>query len=79
MNIQSTDCVLSGHGNEETLKHLFFECEFVQSFWTVLHIVWDLSLLVVEMIENQRKTISIWLLHGVYHPGNMVHLNTPKW
>jgi hypothetical protein len=54
-HIPSVNCVLCNHDSEETLKHLFFECEFAQSCWTALHIVWDLSLSVLEMIEQQKR------------------------
>jgi hypothetical protein len=53
-HIPSVHCVLCNHDSEETLKHLFFECEFAQSYWTA-HIVWDLSLPVLEMIEQQKR------------------------
>jgi hypothetical protein len=54
-NIPSVNFVLCSHDCEETLKHLFFECEFAQTCWAALHIVWGLSLLVLEMIEQQRR------------------------
>jgi hypothetical protein len=54
-HIPSVNCVLCNHDSEETLKHLFFECEFAQSCWMALHIVWDLSLSVLEMIEQQKR------------------------
>jgi membrane-bound metal-dependent hydrolase YbcI (DUF457 family) len=40
---------------EETLKHLFFECEFAQMCWSGLNIIWGLSLPVVEMIEDGHR------------------------
>jgi hypothetical protein len=46
---------MCNHGCEETVKHLFFECEFAESCWTALHIVWDLSLPVLEMNEQQKR------------------------
>jgi hypothetical protein len=57
-NIPSTNCMLCSHIEEETLHHLFFGCEFAQSCWTTLHIVWDLSLSVVSMMEHQRNQFS---------------------
>jgi hypothetical protein len=57
-NIPSTNCVLSSNDLEETQKHLFFEYDSRSLCWTTLHIVWDLSLPVVDMIE-QQKTGSI--------------------
>jgi hypothetical protein len=54
-NIPLVNCVLCNHGCEETLKHLFFQCEFAESCWTALHIVWDLSLPVLKMIEQQKR------------------------
>jgi hypothetical protein len=43
-NIPTVECVMCSSGAEETLKHLFFECQFAQLCWTSLHIIWDLSL-----------------------------------
>jgi hypothetical protein len=37
---------------EETIKHLIFECEFVQTCCTSLHIIWDLALSPTEMVEH---------------------------
>jgi hypothetical protein len=54
-NIPSTDCVLCSHNVEETLHHLFFGREFVQSCWTSLHIIWDIFISVVSMIEQQKN------------------------
>jgi hypothetical protein len=51
-NIPIVSCVLCSHGIEETVKHLIFECEFAQLCWTSLHIIWDLSLPVTEMIQE---------------------------
>jgi hypothetical protein len=51
-NILIVRCIMC---REETLKHLFFECEFAQSCWTALHIVWDLSLSVLDMVEEHRR------------------------
>jgi hypothetical protein len=39
MNFQSVNCVLCSQGAEETLKHLFFKCEFAQSCWTTLRVL----------------------------------------
>jgi hypothetical protein len=38
-NAPSADYIMCSHGIEETLKHLFFDCEFAQICWTSLHIV----------------------------------------
>jgi hypothetical protein len=54
-NAPSADYIMCSHGIEETLKHLFFDCEFAQICWTSLHIVWDLSLPVTEMIEDGKQ------------------------
>jgi hypothetical protein len=53
-NIPTVSCVLCSCGIDETVKHLIFECEFAQLCWTLLHIIWDLSLPVIEMIEEQK-------------------------
>jgi hypothetical protein len=52
--LQSTSCVMCSQHVEETLHHLFFECEFAQMCWTTLHQVWDLNLPVVEMIKDGK-------------------------
>jgi hypothetical protein len=51
LTIPCVNYVLCSHGQEETLQHLFFECEFSQFCWSVLHIVWNLSLSVMDMIK----------------------------
>jgi hypothetical protein len=57
-HLQSTTFVMCSHNVEETMHHLFFECEFAQMCWTALHHVWDLSLPVVEMIEDGKRQFS---------------------
>jgi hypothetical protein len=57
-NIPTVSCVMCSHGIEETIKHLFFDCEYAQTCWTALHLVLDLSLPVVEMIEAGRRHFS---------------------
>jgi hypothetical protein len=37
------------------MKHLFFECEFAQLYWASLHVIWDLSLSVPELIEDGKR------------------------
>jgi hypothetical protein len=37
------------------MKHLFFECEFAQACWTAIQIIWDLSLPVADMVQEQRS------------------------
>jgi hypothetical protein len=54
-NVPSVDCVMCSHGMEETMKHLFFDCEFVQLCWALLHFIWDLSLPVIDMIEDGKR------------------------
>jgi hypothetical protein len=53
--VPSTKCVMCSHEEEETQKHLFYDCEFSQMCWASLHIVWDLSLEVVDMIEDGKR------------------------
>jgi hypothetical protein len=53
-NIPTVNCVLCSHGIEETIKHLILECEFAYMCWTSLHIIWDLSLPVIEMIQEHK-------------------------
>jgi hypothetical protein len=61
------------------LKHLFFECEFAQCYWTSLHIVWDLTLVVDEMIAaSEQTTIQEQLLYGSPHSGSLGHLDSQK-
>jgi hypothetical protein len=53
-NIPTVECVICSSGAEETLKHLFFECQFAQLCWTSLHIIWNLSLPVLEMVVDGK-------------------------
>lgn len=48
-------CVLCPSGMEETLVHLFLTCAFSQACWRELGIVWNLSLLVPNMILDARQ------------------------
>jgi hypothetical protein len=57
--LPSTDSVMCNHRVEETLHQKFFECEFAQMCWAALHQVWNLSLAVVEMIEDGSHNDSI--------------------
>jgi hypothetical protein len=61
---------MCSNGSEETLKHLFFECEFVQSCWTTLHIVWDLSTN-FRYGGRTEEAFPIQLLYGSYHAGSI--------
>jgi hypothetical protein len=84
--------VLCSHGQEETLQHLFFECEFLQSCWSALHIVWNLSLSLMDMIKQQHSqfpyscymeviilgTWAIWIhRNGIIFNGEQISL--PRW
>jgi hypothetical protein len=40
---------------EETMKHLFFDCEFAEPCWASLHFIWDLSLMTTDMIEDGKR------------------------
>jgi hypothetical protein len=37
-------CVMCDSGEEETIDHLFFDCEFAKECWAIIHIDWDMSL-----------------------------------
>jgi hypothetical protein len=54
-NVPSVECVMCTHAMEETLKHLFFDCEFAQLCWASLHFIWDLSLPTIAMIKDGRR------------------------
>jgi hypothetical protein len=50
---------MCSHVEEETQTHLFYDCEFAQMCWASLHIVWDLSLEVVDMIEDGKRQFQL--------------------
>jgi hypothetical protein len=74
---------MCNHDIEETLHHLFFECEFTQ---TALHQIWDLSLSMVELIEDGKRhfthscfmevtMIASWAIW--IHHNNLIFNNVP--
>lgn len=56
--LDSYDCVLCAGHHLESLKHLFFECTFSQWCWRFIGISWDLSLPVVELIQQGKNSSS---------------------
>ena len=49
------DCVLCSDHCLETSKHLFFECSFSRRCWFRLGFIWDLSLSVVDCIQELKQ------------------------
>jgi hypothetical protein len=42
--VETSKCVLCQNESNEYLMHLFFECEFRQSFWWALNLEWDTNM-----------------------------------
>jgi hypothetical protein len=52
-------CVMCDSGEEETIEHLLFECEFAKECWAAINIVWDISLPLLDTYTQARETHSI--------------------
>lgn len=49
------ECVLCQHRLEETLEHLFFDCQFSVSCWNTLNISWGSGSDRFEWLSNTRR------------------------
>jgi hypothetical protein len=60
LNIQGDAiCVMCTSGDEETIDHLFFECEFAKDCWATIHIDWDASLPLLDRYTQARQAHNI--------------------
>jgi len=57
LNIQGTStCMMCNSGQDETIEHLFFECQFAQECWQKIDINWVLSRNIMDRL-HQASTI----------------------
>jgi hypothetical protein len=54
-------CVMCDSGEEETIEHLLFECEFAKECWAAINIVWDISLPLLDTYSSPRDTLNPFL------------------
>lgn len=59
-------CVLCPHREEETIAHLFFQCDFAQACWDKLSIVWDLNDELYKVIERARQQSGLPLFMEIF-------------
>jgi hypothetical protein len=65
--VEFKDCVLCDNCPQETLMHLFFECNYSQAFWWALNIEWDTDRDLHDMISVGQEKILNGVHHGNYH------------
>jgi hypothetical protein len=59
--VESTDCVLCQNDLYEDMIHLFFQCDFSQTFWWRLGMEWDTDLSLIDMlIDGKQRNNSIY-------------------
>jgi hypothetical protein len=58
-HFQSYSCVLCNTAVEETLDHLFFYCPFGAWCWSLVGIVWDTSLPIMDRLEFARAQFGL--------------------
>jgi hypothetical protein len=56
-HIDSKSCILCDDQVEETMMHLFFECDFSQTFWWKIGEEWNLDFDLINMIIDAKKQI----------------------
>jgi hypothetical protein len=57
--VEFNDCVLCDNCPQETLMHLFFECNFSQAFWWALNIEWDTDRDLHDMTSEVKRRYSM--------------------
>jgi hypothetical protein len=57
--VEFNDCVLCDNCPQETLMHLFFECNYSQAFWWALNIEWDTDRDLHDMISEVKRRYSM--------------------
>jgi hypothetical protein len=57
--VEFNDCVLCDTCPQETLMHLFCECNFSQSFWWALNIEWDTDKDLHDRITDVKRRYSM--------------------
>ena len=58
-------CVMCDSKEEETIEHLFFECQFAKECWATINFVWDLSLPLSGILKHGRHTPSLSSLRRI--------------
>ena len=59
--VESKYCVLCDDLMEESMSHLFFECDFSRNFWWKLGEEWNTELDIIEMItEAKTRSLNIF-------------------
>ena len=52
-------CVMCDAREEETLDHLFFECQFAKECWATIQIDWDVSLSLLDRYTQAHEAHTI--------------------
>ncbi|KAJ1275329.1 hypothetical protein BS78_05G127700 [Paspalum vaginatum] len=60
-----TFCLMCNSQSEETINHLFFECEFPKQCWAKLHISWVHSSEVQERIQCTLQASTLPYFHEI--------------
>jgi hypothetical protein len=64
--VENSDCVLCQNGSHEDLIHLFFQCDFSQTFWWKLGFKWDTDNSVIDMlIDGKQRHNSIYFKEAI--------------
>jgi hypothetical protein len=56
--VEFSDCIICDEWPDETIKHLFCECSFGQSFWWTIGIKWNPDLDIHNMIIEAANRYS---------------------
>jgi hypothetical protein len=48
--VESSKCVLCDDNAEESMSHLFFECDYSRNFWWKLDIEWNTDNQIIDML-----------------------------
>jgi len=58
---------MCANSTEETLKHLFLDCEFARNCWALIHLDIHDQTDPFQILENFKNQLFVPFIHGVDH------------
>lgn len=71
-------CVLCQDSEEETLNHLFFDCQFSQACWNIIGIDWDNSMDAKLKVDRTRSIFNYMFYIEIFYC-SLAYFETMEW
>jgi hypothetical protein len=67
--VEFNDCILCNDCPQETIMHMFFECNFSQGFWWAIGIEWNVDMDIHQMIADAKIRYSMSFIMDIIITG----------